>query len=77
MDKGTITKILSDFGPEDTDQPEPIGRGAPITVWVSSEDHNRYSRIQKMSKRKFSKSHRKIFLVALEEAEKKLGISEG
>lgn len=70
MSDETISGMLSDFC--EGERPTPVKDGNPITIWVSSEDHARYKRIQKQSHQKFSKKLRDILKAALIEAERRL-----
>lgn len=64
----SLDDLLNDF-----EVGEEVGRdgGTTVSIWVTPEVKERYNRMQKISRRKFSKKVRELFLAALEVAEKK------
>lgn len=67
-EKKMLDAILGDFKLTDASAKEPE---TTLTIWISSEYKARYSRLQKLSKRRFARILREIVQAAIEKTEAK------
>jgi hypothetical protein len=65
-----IQEIVSDVEPRDGDSK--VKEGAPITLWISKRDKERYEMLQKATDRKVSKAFRKAVTLVLDAVEEKI-----
>lgn len=61
----SLDEILKSFNADEPNQKEDL-KGGTITVWLSPDYKNRYSRIQARSQRKFIKKVRELIQAAID-----------
>lgn len=66
----SIDSILSDFDPNEP-TPNELDDSEPVTIWIPAEYKAAYDRLQKSSRRAFSKKLRELIKAAIDVAERK------
>lgn len=70
MRENLFEEILGDFAPADSDGE---GGRCAITVWIPPEEKSAYDRLQKLSRRRFSKKVRETVLELISAADARVG----
>lgn len=66
-----LDEFLGDFNMSEPEAEPSLKMGAPITIWLPAEDKARYDKLQKLSRRRFSKKAREVLQALMEAVEAK------
>lgn len=69
----TLAQLVEDLENAPAHPRRPRQYGSPISVWVSSEEHDRYSRLQQLTGRRFGKKVREAIAALMDAAEARVG----